>query len=323
MARVGHDRRLRAYARLSRLLFPRSYAGKILLLAFVATHTPLVALVVYLLLAADLDRAHAGRVLLVALLATLAGAGLAVGGLWALLAPVVAASRALGAYRVGRAFPALPTDLADEGGRLMADVQATLTHLDEAVGHLAALAAQDDLTGLLNRREGERRLREDLAATGSEGRVLAVVALDADGLKAVNDRWGHAAGDACLRHLAAALARHLGPAGWVARWGGDEFLAVLPEAAGAPSVEAALARLAGDLASDPARLPGGEEVALGVSWGVARSVADEPPEALVARADAALYQAKRARRGRVGAAEQELATSSAGSPSTGGEVHRR
>ena len=300
---VGQTRRLRGYARLSRLLFPQSYLGKIFLLTFAGTHVPLVALIAYLLLAADLAFASAVAVLLVALAATLAGTAAALLGLWLLLAPVAAASAALRAYRRAGTPPDLPADLDGEAGQLLADVRQTLTELDAAMKRLADQALRDPLTGLPNRRAFERRLAEDLAEVARRGGAVALVALDADGLKGVNDERGHAAGDACLRRLAAALARHVGEQGWVARWGGDEFVAVVREAEGAPPAEALLARVEAKLAAAPVVLPGGGAVALRISWGVARVGDGESVQELFARADAALYRTKRARStGRAGTA---------------------
>jgi diguanylate cyclase (GGDEF)-like protein len=233
-------------------------------------------------------------VLLVALAATLAGCAGTLLGLWLLLAPVAAASGALRAYRLEGARPRLPTGLGGEAGQLLADVQHTLDHLDAVVGRLADQALRDPLTGLPNRRAFERRLAEDLAEVAHRGGVIALVALDADGLKGINDERGHAAGDACLRHLAAALARHVGEQGWAARWGGDEFVAVVREAAGEPAAEALLAGVEAELAASPVALPDGGAVALRVSGGVTRAGDGEGAEDLFARADAALYRAKRA-----------------------------
>ena len=292
----SQGRRLRGYARLSRALFPRSYLGKVFLLAFVGTHVPLVALVAYLLLVAHPAFSPASAVFVVALAATLVGTAATLLGLWVLLAPVAAASAALRAYRLAGTLPRLPTDLGGEAGQLLADVQHTLTHLDAAVGDLAHQALRDPLTGVPNRRAFEQRLAGELAEAARRGEAVALVALDADGLKGVNDERGHAAGDACLRHLVAVLGRHVGEHGWVARWGGDEFAAVVREGAGTPTAEELVAAVAEELAATAVRLPDGGRVALRVSWGVARAREGERPQELFARADAALYRAKHAGR---------------------------
>lgn len=284
--------RLRAYLWLTRLLPPHSYLGKVLLLAVVGSHLPLIALVVYVLAVARLPWAEAGPVLAVALAATLLGSALTSAGLWALLAPAALASRALRSYREQGMPPALPTDIEDEGGRLLADVQLTIAAIDRELRLLHGLASRDALTGLPNRPEAEARLAAEWSRASADRHPFALAAIDTDGLKRVNDRWGHPVGDACLRQLAAAFDRHLGAGGWAARWGGDEFVAVIREAADRPSAEAVVEGLRADLTARPVTLPGGGQVAVGLSAGVARPTPREDARALFARADAALYAAK-------------------------------
>jgi diguanylate cyclase (GGDEF)-like protein len=189
----------------------------------------------------------------------------------------------------------LPTTLDGEAGQLLADVQSTLHDLDDLVGQLATEALHDPLTGAPNRRAFERRLARELERVCHHGEQIALVALDVDGLKVVNDDWGHAAGDACLRHLTAATARHLDGHGWIARWGGDEFIAVVWEGPGTPQAEAILAGVAAELAANPVQLPNGVQVKLAVSGGISRARPGERPQELFTRADAELYRAKRGR----------------------------
>ena len=143
----GEGKRIGAYLVLSRLLFLRSYAAKILLVAFFGTHIPLIATLVYLFLISGLDPTHALTVSAVALVATLVGTAALLAALYALLTPVTAASRALHAYRERKELPALPTDIEDEGGELLRDTQQTITHLDELVLSLEELSSKDPLTG--------------------------------------------------------------------------------------------------------------------------------------------------------------------------------
>ena len=289
---VAPGRRLRGYAVLSQVLFPKSYLGKIVLLTFVGTHIPLAALIGYLLLAPRPGSPPPLAVLLVALTATLVGTAGVLLGLWLLLAPVAAASGALRTYRLTGTPPDLPTSLEGEAGELLTDVQRTLDHLDRFVGRLAEEALRDPLTGAPNRRAFEQQLAKELATAAGRGESVALVVLDVDGLKAVNDDRGHEAGDECLRSLVAPLARHIGGRGWVARWGGDEFVAVIREAAGAPAAEAILGQFEEELAAAPVLLPDGGQVALRASGGVARARPGESPQELFAQADAALYRAK-------------------------------
>lgn len=301
------SKRHNAYRRLSRLLFPQSYLGKILLLTFVAAHIPLLALVVYTVFVSEFDTGTTVALLLVGLGATLMSAGLAMAGLWILLTPVVSSSLALERYRRTGARIPLPIDVEDEGGRLLANVHGTLEGLDRTIARLEAQATRDDLTGVYNRREGARRLRGDLDASREQAGTLALILLDADHLKAVNDQWGHHAGDRVLRRFAEVLSRTVDGHGWVSRWGGDEFVAVVRESGDRPIAERLLGHVLDELARSPLRMDGGEEIQLRLSAGVAHNEAGDDVQGLFNRADAALYRTKRFQEGRPG-------TSSAGAP---------
>lgn len=292
-APAGVERRLRTYRRLSRLVFPRSYTVKVVLLAFAAAHIPLLAIVAYVLLVADLTSGAVWTILAVSLAATVTGTGLATAGLWILLTPVTSASQTLIAYRRDGVRPALPTDIEDEGGQLLAGIQHTLVELDEALMHANDAASHDSLTGLFNRREGERRLHDELALARLSGHPLVVLVLDADKLKTINDRWGHVAGDACIKQLAVVITREVGNDGCVAHWGGDEFVVLCP--GGVAAAQALLERIKATLRSTPMELPLGDRITITICGGIASSTSADTPTDLVARADAALYRRKRAR----------------------------
>ncbi|MGY1712326.1 diguanylate cyclase domain-containing protein [Geodermatophilus sp. SYSU D00758] len=160
-------------------------------------------------------------------------------------------------------------------------------------GELTERATRDALTGCLNR-------AATLAALASalEGSALtAVVFVDLDEFKPVNDRYGHAAGDAVLRLTAARLAGVLRRGDVVGRMGGDEFLLVAPGLESAGSAAALGQRVREELAR-PAVLAHGP-VSVRASIGVAVAGRGSTPEALVHRADEAMYAAKRAGRGGV------------------------
>src|SRR5215203_739262 len=162
---------LKTYASLARIGFPKSYSAKIMLVVFAGTHLPLVALVLYLLL---LSPGGLGThlVLLAALLtATLLGFVATLFVLRALLAPVRLASSSLEAYLDERRKPELPIGFSDDAGKLMADVQHALDHLDSTIRSLEGLSGTDHLTGLPNRREGETR-RGDSHGGGGGRRQL-------------------------------------------------------------------------------------------------------------------------------------------------------
>jgi diguanylate cyclase (GGDEF)-like protein len=149
-------------------------------------------------------------------------------------------------------------------------------------------AATDPLTGLLNRRAFDERLGHEVARARRERRELALVLVDLDHFKAINDRDGHLAGDRVLRQVAAALAAVVRDGDLAARLGGDEFALVLRDAdAGAGEAVAQRVRAALAAAGAPA---------VTVSAGVC-ALGDLPDaQALTAAADAALYATKRAGR---------------------------
>jgi diguanylate cyclase (GGDEF)-like protein len=166
---------------------------------------------------------------------------------------------------------------------------------------LRNMAVTDYLTGLANRREVERVLAAECERATSQGRSVAVLMMDVDNLKALNDRYGHAAGDEALCALARVLKRTLGPKDTAGRVGGDEFLVVLPGATAAQGkhvAELLIQEYHHELAKADLPIDAGSLAAL--SAGVAASddamgIGDGGASGanLVSLADAALYQAKR------------------------------
>jgi diguanylate cyclase (GGDEF)-like protein len=284
---------LKTYASLARIGFPKSYSAKIMLVVFAGTHLPLVAMVLYLLLVSPGGLGTHLVVLAALLIATLLGFVATLFALRALLAPVRLASSSLEAYLDERRKPELPIGFSDEAGKLMADVQHALDHLDSTIRSLEGLSGTDHLTGLPNRREGEERLGEDLARAKRGGAFLTVAVVDLDAFKAINDTHGHHAGDICLRHVARVIRRSVREGDWLARWGGDEFIMLLWDTSIFASPEAVLGRINADLRRSPVRLPGGEELVLSISVGAYRYAGEDDIRELLAKADAAMYEAKR------------------------------
>jgi diguanylate cyclase (GGDEF)-like protein len=264
-----------------------------MLVVFAGTHLPLVALVLYLLLVSPGGPGTHLGVLAALLIATILGFVATLIVLRALLAPVRLASSSLEAYLDERRKPELPTGFSDEAGRLMADVQHALDHLDSTILSLEGLSGTDHLTGLPNRREGEERLGKDLARAKRGGTFLTVAVVDLDGFKSINDTHGHLAGDACLRHVARVIRRSVREGDWLARWGGDEFVLALRDASVFASPDAVLGRINADLRRSPVPLPGGEELVLSISVGAHRYAHENDIRELLAKADAAMYEAKR------------------------------
>lgn len=166
---------------------------------------------------------------------------------------------------------------------------------------LVRLATLDPLTEAFNRRTIEDLLRKEDSRSRRSGTPLSVVMVDVDHFKRVNDEHGHAAGDAALVHVVGVMERELRTEDLVGRFGGEEFLVVLPSAT-EEEAAAAAERLRDRIAREPLRTD--EAVlALTVSAGVATlEPAKETCERLLRRADAALYEAKRGGRNRVGSA---------------------
>ena len=140
---------MRAYALLSQLPYLKSYLGKIMVAAFLGTHIPLVALMVFLLVVTPIDFSSALYILVIVLVATIVAAVSTLYVLYALLAPVSLTSSALRGYPDDNEVPDLPTNFNDRAGRLMADVQYTVGQLDEVIRSLEEQSSRDYLTGVL------------------------------------------------------------------------------------------------------------------------------------------------------------------------------
>jgi len=170
-----------------------------------------------------------------------------------------------------------------------------------ARARLYEAAITDGLTGLYVRRFALHRLREELRRARRYGNELSLVMCDIDHFKAVNDTWGHPAGDAVLVAVAEIIQAQLRVEVDVAgRYGGEEFLLVLPETRLGAGVIAA-ERLRSVIDSTEFALASGETIRVTMSFGLAQfdAEAGESADALIARADVALYESKGAGRNRV------------------------
>jgi diguanylate cyclase (GGDEF)-like protein len=284
---------LGTYTLISKWGFPKTYRGKIMLVAFLGTHAPLLGTALYLLLGSSVGLGAALRILALLVVVTLLGTAATLLALGALLAPVRLTSSALKRYLDDRTKPELPMGFSDEAGRLMADVRYAVEHLDSSIRSLEGLSGTDHLTGLPNRREGEARMTADMSRVRRGGGQLTLAVVDLDGFKTINDTHGHHAGDTCIRHVADVIGRSVRKGDWLARWGGDEFVLALWEDSVFTSPETVLERINADLRRSPVRLPGGEEMVLGISVGAHRYAGEDDLRELLAKADAAMYQAKR------------------------------
>jgi diguanylate cyclase (GGDEF)-like protein len=149
-----------------------------------------------------------------------------------------------------------------------------------------SMAVSDSLTGLANYRRLIHVLESELDRSNRTNRPFSVILLDMDGLKAINDQFGHLTGSRALVRLSKILSHHCRAIDTPARYGGDEFALVLPEA-GPDIATRVVARVREKLAAEP------ERPALSVSAGVASFPEDgDTPEQLLGAADRALYGMK-------------------------------
>ena len=177
---------------------------------------------------------------------------------------------------VQAAIAMLTTELED----LRSQVKRLRAQLQDA----EAAADEDPLTGVKNRRAFVRELRRICAFAQRYDVPAALIYIDLDDLKGINDRLGHAAGDTALKLVAERLGEHVRTSDAIGRMGGDEFAVALLHAdrATAAAKASALTEFIG-------------AAAIGVSFGVIEIDPSEDAEALIARADAAMFEMKRAR----------------------------
>lgn len=160
-------------------------------------------------------------------------------------------------------------------------------------------AQRDPLTGLRNRRALRSRIAEALTDARQTRQPLSLLFLDIDHFKAVNDRYGHLVGDECLRIVAERMQAELRPADTLARWGGEEFVVLLP-AAGMAEAAIIGERIRQRVAAHAFQV-GNEPIAVTVSLGLTshNRASMDSPEQLIEQADAALYRAKAEGRNRI------------------------
>ena len=154
------------------------------------------------------------------------------------------------------------------------------------------LAGVDALTGLGNRRAFDEALTAEAARSAREQRPLSIGLLDVDGLKRINDRFGHLEGDRCLRDIARAVEASVRASDRCFRWGGDEFVVMLPGSP-RPAAEDVLRRMTTNV-TDSCKAPDGSGLEL--TWSTAELEAGAGPEEVLAAADVALLERKTEKR---------------------------
>jgi diguanylate cyclase len=181
------------------------------------------------------------------------------------------------------------------------DAEQRIAELEGKLRAMSELAREDQLTGSLNRRGLDDIFTREAARADRRGTPMCVALLDLDDFKRLNDTYGHLAGDGALRHLVRIVKSTLRSIDAIARFGGEEFLIVMPETT-TEDAAAAMVRLQRELTRH-FFLHENEKMLITFSAGVALRRPDEPQEDLVKRADKAMYQAKHAGKNRVFIAE--------------------
>ena len=192
---------------------------------------------------------------------------------------------------------ATSSELVDQVDVLRRRYHESVSQLASLTGRLREAAMIDSLTGVLNRRAFLDHADGEWVRHRRHGHALACAMMDVDGFKKINDTFGHAAGDAVLQHIGALVRATLRASDLPARLGGDEFIALMPET----NLEGAMAtaeRLLGRVAERPLTVLD-QNFATTLSIGVAGAESCSSLEELMARADRALYQAKKEGRARV------------------------
>lgn len=190
-----------------------------------------------------------------------------------------------------------PRTFSDIQRSLLSDLSSlVITALDSRhrANLLGQMAMTDYLTGLGNRAQFERTLNAEIAHAQRTGESFTIFYMDLDDFKAINDTFGHAAGDDVLREVAHRMDKQIRAEDLLARFGGDEFGVFMRNSPNNPA-ESLAARI-NDAVSAPITLSTGEQVRVGISVGIARFTSDEDSmDSLLARADQALYQIKHSR----------------------------
>lgn len=184
----------------------------------------------------------------------------------------------------------LAADVVREAGMLeLLAAEMRIAELEKALEEARGVAHVDPLTGALNRRGFDRAYERELARARRNGSRLALVMIDLDDFKSLNDRHGHLAGDKALVHLVSVLQESMRPSDVLCRFGGEEFVLMLPDTAVDDACKA-VQRFLGKFSS---RAVPGVEQTMTFSAGVVHHDHFESLDEAIQRADAATYAAKR------------------------------
>ncbi len=198
--------------------------------------------------------------------------------------------------------PQVCAEIDMRSARLIADALGVVVKSLFLIEETQLLALTDALTGLYNRRHASARLEEEMARARRNNTGLCIAMCDVDHFKAINDEFGHSAGDRVLKQIADSLTEYVRRNDIVARWGGEEFLVIFSEIK-LTAARIVAERLRGRLANTP-QVEGGPEK-ISVSIGLAMLRPEVTAHTLIEEADQALYRAKARGRNRVEIAAEE------------------
>jgi diguanylate cyclase (GGDEF)-like protein len=216
-----------------------------------------------------------------------------------IIAPLRALEAGANRFGAGDLSYRVPLKGTDELAELGRTFNSMADKLADGQAALRELSTRDSLTGLANHREFQRQLTEEVERFRRYGRPFALLMLDVDHFKQINDTYGHLAGDEALRAVAMAIRGVVRPSDLVARYGGEEFALVLPETTSSGALALA-ERLRHHIGGSTIKLTTDRSITLTVSIGLAACPEDaDAVQSLVSAADQALYAAKSEGRNRV------------------------
>ena len=259
--------------------------GKLLLAAFVPAQFPLVVLI-----AANRSGSDPSTKIEAMVIAGAVSLGISALLMNAVVSPIRRARHRL--HELADTY-----HLVEPGTSTFIDDEVILGSLDRSIVELQEAGSIDPLTGAGNRRACQERLREDLARATRSDSVFSLAFFDLDGLKEVNDRYGHPAGDLCLMHLVDTMRSNVRDGDWIARWGGDEFVLVLWNA-NENHARDICDRVLAAVRDTPVQ-EGNNRFRVTASVGIAQAAPDQEPDSLLQNADHALLRSKREGRDRL------------------------